>query len=200
MAAAPDNRGMRERVVVGLSGGVDSAVAAWLLVGLWIFAIFWHFTTGEWRQYVPSLDQIGAVILHYGYGIFLGRPHPYKVVPERKHNPLQRLAYLGLKLAINPLIWTSGLAYLFYADWRDLARSEEHTSELQSHHDIVCRLPHHHRPHAARPHQGDDHWLGGHALIRSAPRWKRPARFQSNRKICANRAPTLSGGNGRATR
>jgi thiosulfate reductase cytochrome b subunit len=64
---------------------------------------------------------MGAVILHYSYGIFLGRPHPYKVVPERKHNPLQRLAYLWLKLMINPLIWISGIAYLFYANWRDLA-------------------------------------------------------------------------------
>src|SRR3990167_1096145 len=26
-------------------------IAAWSLVGLWVFAIFWHFTTGEWRQY-----------------------------------------------------------------------------------------------------------------------------------------------------
>jgi len=95
--------------------------AAWLLVGLWIFAIFWHFTTGEWRQYIPSFDQLGAVIRHYSYGIFLGRPHPYRVVPERKHNPLQRLAYLGLKLAINPLIWASGITYLFYGQWRDLA-------------------------------------------------------------------------------
>jgi thiosulfate reductase cytochrome b subunit len=96
-------------------------VAAWLLVALWVFAIFWHATTGEWRQYVPTLDKIGAVILHYGHGIFLGRPHPYRVVPERKHNPLQRLSYLGLKLAINPLIWVSGLAYLFHAQWRDVA-------------------------------------------------------------------------------
>lgn len=95
-------------------------LAAWLLIGLWVFAIFWHFTTGEWRQYIPTSDQLGAVIRHYGYGIFLGRPHPYKVVPERKHNPLQRLAYLFLKLLINPLIWISGLAYLFYANWRDL--------------------------------------------------------------------------------
>jgi thiosulfate reductase cytochrome b subunit len=97
------------------------SVAAWMLVALWVFAIFWHFTTGEWRQYIPTLDKIGAVILHYSYGIFLGRPHPYRVVPERKHNPLQRLAYLWLKLAINPLIWASGLAYLFHAQWRDLA-------------------------------------------------------------------------------
>src|SRR5437667_8182169 len=26
------------------------------------------------------------------------------------------------------------------AQWREEARSEEHTSELQSHHDLVCRL------------------------------------------------------------
>jgi thiosulfate reductase cytochrome b subunit len=28
-------------------------IAAWTLIGLWVFAIFWHFTTGEWKQYIP---------------------------------------------------------------------------------------------------------------------------------------------------
>ena len=32
----------------------------------------------------------------------------------RKHNPLQAFAYLGVKLLINPLVWISGLAYLYY--------------------------------------------------------------------------------------
>ena len=27
-------------------------IAAWTLIGLWVFAIFWHFTTGEWKQYI----------------------------------------------------------------------------------------------------------------------------------------------------
>jgi hypothetical protein len=29
--------------------------AAWVLIVLWLFAIFWHITTGEWRQYIPNL-------------------------------------------------------------------------------------------------------------------------------------------------
>jgi thiosulfate reductase cytochrome b subunit len=37
------------------------------------------------------------------------------VTRERKHNPLQRIAYLGVLLLINPLIWGSGLLYLFWA-------------------------------------------------------------------------------------
>ncbi|MBL6929268.1 MAG: tetrathionate reductase family octaheme c-type cytochrome, partial [Rhodospirillales bacterium] len=32
--------------------------AAWLLIGLWAFAIFWHFSTGEWRHYIPSTDNL----------------------------------------------------------------------------------------------------------------------------------------------
>jgi thiosulfate reductase cytochrome b subunit len=90
--------------------------AAWFLVALWVFAIFWHFTTGEWRQYVPTVANLGAVLRHYSVGIFAGEPHPYRVTPLAKHNPLQRIAYLGVKLLINPLIWASGLAYLYYAD------------------------------------------------------------------------------------
>lgn len=89
-------------------------VAAWLLIALWIFAIFWHFTTGQWRQYIPTLSNIQRVALYYARGIFIGAPHPYKVTAERKHNPLQRIAYLGVLVLINPLIWISGLLYLFW--------------------------------------------------------------------------------------
>lgn len=89
-------------------------VAAWLLIALWIFAIFWHFTTGQWRQYIPTLTNIQRVALYYARGIFIGALHPYKVTAERKHNPLQRIAYLGVLVLINPLIWISGLLYLFW--------------------------------------------------------------------------------------
>jgi Ni,Fe-hydrogenase I cytochrome b subunit len=29
-------------------------VASWMLIGLIVFAIFWHITTGEWKQYIPT--------------------------------------------------------------------------------------------------------------------------------------------------
>ena len=92
-------------------------VAAWSLIGLWVFAIFWHFTTGEWKQYIPSFEKIDAVIKYYLTGIFTDAPHPFRVTTLKKHNPLQRLAYLQVKLLINPLIWITGVLLLFYADW-----------------------------------------------------------------------------------
>ena len=95
-------------------------IAAWLLVTLWVFAIFWHLTTGQWKHYIPTLDRIMAMIRYYAYGIFTGEAHPYRVTLERKHNPLQRLAYLGVKLAINPLVWVSGMLYLFWGSVRVL--------------------------------------------------------------------------------
>ncbi len=92
-------------------------IGAWALLGLWAFAIFWHFTTGEWRNYVPTTRQLAAVARFYAVGIFRGEHHPYEKRPgESKLNPLQRVAYLGLKLLINPAIIVTGLAYLFYND------------------------------------------------------------------------------------
>ncbi|CDW94121.1 MULTISPECIES: cytochrome b/b6 domain-containing protein [unclassified Thiomonas] len=91
--------------------------AAWALVTLWVFAIFWHFTTGEWKQYIPTFDKIFLVARHYAYGMFRGEEHPYHQTVARKHNPLQRLAYLWVKLMINPIIWISGIWLLFFADW-----------------------------------------------------------------------------------
>lgn len=106
----------------GLIGGIAfptaliiHGYAAWALVILWAFAVFWHFTTGEWKQYIPTFEKIWLVTRHYAWGIFRGERHPYHVTPERKHNPLQRFAYLWLKLMINPLIWVSGVFLLIYS-------------------------------------------------------------------------------------
>jgi thiosulfate reductase cytochrome b subunit len=92
-------------------------LAAWLLLILWAFTIFWQFTTGEWRQYLPTHRKVVAMAMYYGWGMFRGAPHPFHKTVQKKHNPLQRLAYLGLLAMISPLIWGSGLLYLFRAFW-----------------------------------------------------------------------------------
>jgi thiosulfate reductase cytochrome b subunit len=90
--------------------------AAWTLIALWAFAIFWHFTTGEWKQYLPTTKNLIAVAQYYSMGMFRGERHPHQVTALAKHNPLQRVAYLIVKLVINPLLWVSGLLYLYYAE------------------------------------------------------------------------------------
>ena len=101
----------------GFAAAVDlHRAAAWCLVGLWVFAIFWHVTTGEWRQYIPTLEKIGALIDFYSRGIFVNAPHPYRPTAYRKHNPLQRITYLMILIVVSPLIWVSGFLYLFYGD------------------------------------------------------------------------------------
>ena len=94
--------------------------AAWVLIGLWVFAIFWHATTGEWKQYIPTLDRVVTIIRFYSVDIFNDAPHPYHKSRLQKHNPLQRFVYLLLWVLINPAIWISGLLYFFYNDWKAL--------------------------------------------------------------------------------
>ena len=98
---------------------VYHTTAAWTLVGLWVFAIFWHLTTGEWKQYVPTLKKVDAMVKYYALGIFTNAPHPFRTTRLTKHNPLQRLAYLGVMLFIGPLIWISGWGYIFYGTWHE---------------------------------------------------------------------------------
>ena len=86
----------------------------WAFIALWVFAIFWHLTTGEWRQYIPTMKNIDKIVRFYSVGIFKGEPHPFKPTRERKHNPMQAQTYLGVTVVVTPLIWLSGLAYLFY--------------------------------------------------------------------------------------
>lgn len=82
------------------------------LMLVWVFAIFWHVVTGEWRQYVPTTRKLGAIVRFYTRGIFRGEPHPFRPSRGRKHNPLQLIAYLAFNAVISPTIWVTGLVYL----------------------------------------------------------------------------------------
>ncbi len=99
--------------------GYENAVhlhnnAAWVLIVLIIFTIFWHFTTGEWRQYLPTTKNLRAQIEYYITGIFKNAPHPTRKSSLSKLNPMQRLVYLGLKILFIPVMVLSGLIYMFY--------------------------------------------------------------------------------------
>ena len=88
--------------------------AAWMLFVLIVFAIFWHFATGEWKQYIPTTKQLKDQIIYYSLGMFKGEKHPTHKTELSKLNPLQRLVYLGFKLFLVPITIISGFLYLFH--------------------------------------------------------------------------------------
>ncbi|MCD6092337.1 MAG: cytochrome b/b6 domain-containing protein [Bacteroidales bacterium] len=87
--------------------------ASWSLIVLVVFAIFWHFTTGEWRQYKPSMKLLKEQIEYYITGIFKGAEHPTNKLVYNKFNPLQRFTYLGLKILVIPVMGITGLSYMY---------------------------------------------------------------------------------------
>lgn len=99
--------------------GYETAVrwhngSAWAFLVLIVFAIFWHITTDEWKQYLPTKKYLKAQIDYYLTGIFRNAPHPTKKKVLSKLNPLQRLVYFGLKIIIIPVMVISGLLYLYF--------------------------------------------------------------------------------------
>lgn len=92
---------------------------SWLV--LFAFFVFWLFTTGEWKQYIPTTKKLFAVMRYYAWDIFQGRPHPVEKSPGAKHNPLQRLTYLGLSALLLPVQMLSGLLYYTWNIWAGLS-------------------------------------------------------------------------------
>jgi len=88
--------------------------ASWILIGLIVLAIFWHVTTGEWKQYIPTTKKLKEQIVYYVSGIFEGAPHPTEKTGLSKLNPLQRIIYLGFKLLLVPITIISGILYMLY--------------------------------------------------------------------------------------
>jgi len=88
--------------------------AAWSLIVLIIFTMFWDFSIGEWKQYIPTLSFMKEQINYYIVGIFKNAPHPVHKTKYTKFNPLQRMTYLGLKMLIIPVMIGSGLLYFYF--------------------------------------------------------------------------------------
>lgn len=89
-------------------------IAAYMFIILIVFTIFWHLTTGEWKQYLPTKKYLKAYLNYYLFGIFKNAPHPTKRTVLSKLNPLQKIVYLGLKILVIPVMVISGLLYLYY--------------------------------------------------------------------------------------
>jgi thiosulfate reductase cytochrome b subunit len=102
----------------------ETAVEVHNFVGLtWLIAfaffVFWIFTTGEWRQYIPTTRKMFSVVRYYLYGIFRGEPHPVPKRKEAKHNPLQRIVYLILAAILLPVQMVTGFLYWGYNSWSE---------------------------------------------------------------------------------
>ncbi|MGM0453024.1 MAG: cytochrome b/b6 domain-containing protein [Thermodesulfobacteriota bacterium] len=104
--------------IMGFERAVDIhnfAGITWLIA--FFFFVFWLFTTGEWKQYIPTTKKMFIVMRYYSYGIFKGEPHPVPKSKAAKHNPLQRLTYLSLAAVLLPIQMITGFLYWTYNAW-----------------------------------------------------------------------------------
>lgn len=91
--------------------------AGLLLVVLILFTMFWHATTGEGRQFVPTRRRLVDQIRYYTGGIFRGEDSAHVRTPEEKFNPVQKMAYFGLLILVFPIQVAAGLLF-FASRWR----------------------------------------------------------------------------------
>lgn len=127
--------------VLGFEQAVDlHTTAAWGLMVLWLFVIFWHVTTGEWHHYVPTTKNFINMIYYYAFGIFSGSSHPFHATEQEKHNPLQRLTYLMLGVGLMPAIWVTGLLVLFYNMWPEFGLEDLSFGWIAAIHTLLAFL------------------------------------------------------------
>ncbi len=90
-------------------------LAAILLIIITVFSIFWHFTTGAWKQYLPTRENLFGQIKYYFSGCNSEVSRPTRKSEISKLNPIQRLTYLGLKLFIIPFMLITGVVLFLYS-------------------------------------------------------------------------------------
>jgi thiosulfate reductase cytochrome b subunit len=106
-------------MVSGFELSVDiHNIAAFIWSGLILMIFTWIFTTGEWKQYVPSLQGIDGVLRYYLHGVFVGESHPHHATPEHKFNPVQRFSYIVILFILLPLQIFTGFVFYFFPDLR----------------------------------------------------------------------------------
>lgn len=91
-----------------------AGIAISILYGTLIVA---NAVTGNGRQFLPRLKGFPARLKRqqafYASGIFKGEARPFPMTPERKFNPLQQVAYLGVVYGAMPVLVVSGFLFMF---------------------------------------------------------------------------------------
>ncbi|MBN2124515.1 MAG: cytochrome b/b6 domain-containing protein [Deltaproteobacteria bacterium] len=95
-------------------------LCGWTWLVLYVFIVFWMLTTEEWKQYVPTYKKLYDVGHYYTIGIFRGEPHPVPKSLRAKHNPLQRLTYLGIVTFLVPFQIVTGFLYYYHSKWPEM--------------------------------------------------------------------------------
>ncbi len=89
------------------------SAASWAFLILIAMAIFWLFVTGQYKNFIPTTENLKAQINYYLSGIFKHAAHPTKKTKLSKLNPLQRIVYLALIILVFPVQLISGFLYMF---------------------------------------------------------------------------------------
>jgi len=79
-----------------------------------VVAIFWLLVTRQYKNFVPTTENLKAQINYYLSGIFKNAAHPTKKTKLSKLNPLQRIVYLALIILVFPVQLLSGFLYMYY--------------------------------------------------------------------------------------
>ena len=139
---------------VGTLKGVGPKLEAALtrLAGPHVVDMLWHLPSGHVdRTYEPKVAEaepgrIATLTVRVGqHKAPSSRSRPYRVICHDDTGTLvltffhAHADYLTKTLPEGELRVVSGLVE-HYGEEVQITRSEEHTSELQSHHDLVCRL------------------------------------------------------------
>src|SRR2546430_5105073 len=82
-----------------------------------------------WQSYVRRIEELAA---RSGLAF---HPVDFEAVPD---SFMMEIAVYGLPVRMPH--WSFGVRYIYQLIQRHMGRSEEHTSELQSQSNLVCRL------------------------------------------------------------
>lgn len=90
------------------------SAASWVFLVLIVLAIFWLLVTKQYKNFIPTTENMKAQINYYLSGIFKNAAHPAKKTKLSKLNPIQRIVYLALIILVFPVQLISGFLYMFY--------------------------------------------------------------------------------------
>lgn len=99
-------------------------VSGWTYLILTVFALFWLFTSNEYKQFLPTSKNFKEQVNYYLSGIFQKADHPVHKSPDNKMNPIQRLVYFGLTFLIIPAQIFTGVVYMYFHVAKDILGME----------------------------------------------------------------------------